>query len=69
MEELRNACKILFGKSEGKSLLGRPRHRWKGFLKLDLQQIGYEGVKRIHVTQDVIQWWALQNTAMNLQLP
>jgi hypothetical protein len=41
---MRNACKILVGKPEGKRPLGRPRHRWKGNIKMDLWEIGLEGV-------------------------
>jgi len=29
MGEMRNAYKTLVGKSEGKTLLGRPRHKWE----------------------------------------
>ena len=30
------------GKPEGKRPLGRPRHRWKDNIKMDLQEIGNE---------------------------
>jgi hypothetical protein len=33
MLEMRNACKILVGKPEGKRKLVRPRCRWKMMLK------------------------------------
>jgi hypothetical protein len=33
---MRNAYKILVGKTGGKRLLGRPRHRWGIILKLIL---------------------------------
>jgi hypothetical protein len=36
MEAMRNACDILFGKPEGKSPLGRPRHRWEGNITIIL---------------------------------
>ena len=29
MEETRNAYRVFVGKHEGKSLFGRPRHRWE----------------------------------------
>jgi hypothetical protein len=32
----RNACRILVGKSEGKRLVGRPRHRWVDSIKIDI---------------------------------
>jgi hypothetical protein len=62
MEELRNTCKIFTKKSEGKNVLERPRHRWKGNIKMDLQKIGYEGVKKIHMVQDGIQTGYLSTT-------
>jgi hypothetical protein len=36
MGKKRNACRILVGKPEGKSPLGRPRRRWVGNVNLDL---------------------------------
>jgi hypothetical protein len=33
MGEMRNACKILVGKPEGKRPLSRPTHRWRIILK------------------------------------
>jgi hypothetical protein len=43
MGETRNAYRILVGKSEGKSPLGRPRHRWMDNIKMDLGEIGWNG--------------------------
>jgi hypothetical protein len=37
---MRNASKFLIGKSEGKGLLGRPRHRWGDNIRLDFSEIG-----------------------------
>jgi hypothetical protein len=34
--EMRNACKIVVGKPEGKRLLRRPRHRWEDSINMDL---------------------------------
>jgi hypothetical protein len=35
MENMRNACKILIRKPEGRRPLERPQHRWKGNIQLD----------------------------------
>jgi hypothetical protein len=43
--ELRNAYKILFGKSEGKRSLGRERRRWENNIKTDLKEIVCEFVE------------------------
>jgi hypothetical protein len=40
MKELRNACKILVEKSEGKRRFGRPRRRCEGNIRMDLSEIG-----------------------------
>jgi hypothetical protein len=36
MGERRGAYRTLMGKSEGRTSLGRPRHRWEGSIKMDL---------------------------------
>jgi ferredoxin-thioredoxin reductase catalytic subunit len=36
MGEMRNACRLLVGKPEGKRLLGRPCHTWEDNIKMDL---------------------------------
>jgi hypothetical protein len=58
---MRNANKILVGKPEGKRPLGRPRLRWEGNIKMDLREIGLEGVDRIHLAQDTNLLWAFVN--------
>jgi predicted DNA-binding protein with PD1-like motif len=42
--EVRNACKILVGKPEGKSPLRRPRRRKEDNIKTDLREIRFRGV-------------------------
>jgi hypothetical protein len=44
MSEKRNAYRILVGKPEGNRPLGRPRHRWENNIKMDLREIGWDGV-------------------------
>jgi hypothetical protein len=48
----RGVYSILEGKPEGKIPLGRPRHRWKGNIKKDLQELGCEGIDCIELAQD-----------------
>jgi hypothetical protein len=45
------------------------RCKSKDNVKIDLKEIGWEGVDWICLAQDSSQWWALVNTVMNLQLP
>jgi hypothetical protein len=43
-EEKRNAYKILVRKPKGKRALGRLRHRWVYSIKMDLREIGWNGM-------------------------
>ena len=36
--------RVLVGKAEGKTPLGRPRCRWEGNIKVDIEEEGYEGI-------------------------
>jgi hypothetical protein len=47
MGEKRNGYRILVGKPEGKRLLGRPRRRWVDNIKINLREIGWDGVEWI----------------------
>jgi hypothetical protein len=52
MEEKRKAYRILVGKPEGKRTLGRPRRRWLDNIKIDLREIGWDGMDWIDLVQD-----------------
>jgi hypothetical protein len=67
MGEKRNAYRLLVG--SGKKPLGRPRRRWVDNIKMDLREIGWDGVDWIDRAQDRDQWRALVNTVMNLRVP
>jgi hypothetical protein len=69
MEEKRNAYSMLVGKPEGKRPLGRPRRRWVDGIKMDLREIGWDGMDWIDLAQDRDQWRALVNTVMNIRVP
>jgi hypothetical protein len=66
---MRNAYKILVGKSDGKRPLRRYRRRWKDSIRIELREIWWEGVGRIHLAQDRDQRRAVVNTVMNLPVP
>jgi hypothetical protein len=61
--------RILVEKPEGKRPLGRPRHRRVNNIKMDLREIGWDGMDWIDLTQDRDWWRALVNTVMNLWFP
>jgi hypothetical protein len=67
--ERRNACRILVGKPEGWTPLGRPRHRWVDNIKMNLREIGWDGIDWIDPAQDIDQWRVLVNAVMNLRVP
>jgi hypothetical protein len=69
MGEKRYPYRILVGKPEGKRLLGRPRHRSVDNIKMDLREIGCDGMDLIDVAQDSDQWRALVSTVMNFRVP
>jgi hypothetical protein len=69
MGEKRNAYRILVGKPEGRRPLGRPRRRWVENIKIDLREIGWDGVGWIDLVQGRDQGRALVNTVMNLRVP
>jgi len=57
------------GKPEGKRPLGRPRHRWEDNIKMDLQEVGCEGMDWIKLAEDRDRWQAVLNAVMNLRVP
>jgi hypothetical protein len=65
----RHAYRILVVKPERKRPLGRPTRRWVDNLKIDLREIGWDGMDWIDLAQDRDQWKALVNTIMNLRVP
>jgi hypothetical protein len=69
MGEGKGVYRVSVGRPEGKRSLGRHRHRWEDNIKLDLREIGIDGVNWICLAQDRVQWWAFVNTVMNLQFP
>jgi hypothetical protein len=68
MGEERKLYKVLVGEPKGKRPVGKLRHRWEDGIKIDLREIGWEGVEWIHLIQGRDQLQALVNTVMNLQV-
>jgi hypothetical protein len=63
MTTKRNAYRILVGEPGRNRLLGRPRGRWVDNSKMDLREIGWDGMDWIDLAQDRDHWLALVNTA------
>jgi hypothetical protein len=57
------------GKPEGKKPLGRTIHRWVDNIKMDLREVGWDGMDWINIAQDRDQWRVLVKTVMNFRGP
>jgi hypothetical protein len=68
MGESRDVRGLLVGKPEGKKLLGRHRRRLEDNIKMDLQEVGFEGMDLIVIAQDRDRWRVPVNTVMNLRV-
>jgi hypothetical protein len=68
MGEESNVYSILMGKPDGKRPLGRPRHRWEDWIRMDLREIGWGSVDWIQLAQDRDRWRALVNTVLNVRV-
>jgi hypothetical protein len=64
---MRNAYRILVGKSKGEKPFGRPRHTLEDNIRMYLREIGWEDVGWMHLVNDKDQWRAFVNTVVNLR--
>jgi hypothetical protein len=69
MGEERGVHRVLVGKPEGKSPLGRPRRRWEDHSKMDFQEVGGGRGDCMELAQDRDRWRALVSTVKNLRVP
>jgi hypothetical protein len=69
MGEDRGVHRVLVGKPEGKRPLGRPRHRWKDNLKMELQEVGGGRGDWMKLAQDRDRWWALVGMVRDSRVP
>jgi hypothetical protein len=69
MGEKRGVYTVLVGKPEGERPLGRPRHRWEDYIRMDLQEVGCRGMDWIGLTQNTDRWHAIVNVVINLWVP
>ena len=67
--ERRDVNRVLVGNPEGRRSLGRHRLRWKDNIKINLQEVGCEGMDWIELAQDRDILRALVNAVMNFRVP
>jgi hypothetical protein len=51
------------------SIYTHSAYRWMDNIKMDLREIGWDGVDWMHMAQDRDQWRALVNTVLNFRVP
>jgi hypothetical protein len=49
IRDMRSGYKVVVGKPEGKRPFGRHRCRWKATIRMNLKEIGQEGVDWIYL--------------------
>jgi hypothetical protein len=65
----RGAYRVLVGKPEGQRPLGRCRCRWEDNIKMDLQEVEWEGMDWNDLAEIRDMWQALVSVVMNLWVP
>jgi len=66
MGERRGLYWVLLGKLEGKRPLERPRRRWEGNIKMDLQKLGC--MDWIELAQNKDRWRSAVKAVLNLRV-
>ena len=59
MVETSGAFRGLMGKPDGNRPLGKPRRRWESNIKIDLRDVGWDGMVRIVLAQVNDGWQVL----------
>jgi hypothetical protein len=67
--EERDVHRVLVGKPEGKSPLGRPRHRWEDNIKIYFQEVGGGRGDWMELAQDRDRWLALVGMVRDFGVP
>jgi hypothetical protein len=57
------------GKPEERKSHMKPRCKWEDNIKVDLREVGREGVDWIYLAENMYRWRALVDLAVNLQVP
>ena len=69
MGKKRGLYRVLVGKPEGKRPLGRTWRKWEDNMKMDLEEVGCEGMDWIELAKERDRWRAFVNAVMNIRVP
>ena len=69
MRERTGVYRVMVGKPDKKSPLGRPRRRWEDKIKMNLQEVRCGCRDWIELAQDRDSWRAFVNAVMKLRIP
>jgi len=69
MRERTGLYRVMVGKPDKKSPLGRPRRRWEDKIKMNLQEVRCGCRDWIELAQDRDSWRAFVNAVMKLRIP
>jgi hypothetical protein len=64
-----NAYRFVVGKRDREKQLGRPTCRWEDNIKMHLEEVGWEGVDWIRMTQDMDKRRDLVNMVVGFLVP
>jgi hypothetical protein len=64
----RNSYRLLVGKPEGKRPPKRPRPKGEYNIKINVKEVGLQGVDCIHLDQGTDKWQDLVKVAMSLRV-
>jgi len=68
MGERRVEYGVLVEKPEGNRPVRRLKRSWEDNIKMDLREVGWEGMDWIYLAQNRDRWRAFMNAVMNLRL-
>jgi hypothetical protein len=69
VRERRGVYGVSVGNPERKKPLGRPRCRWVDHIKVELQEVGFEGMECTELAQDADRWQAIVKRLMKFRVP
>jgi hypothetical protein len=67
--EMRNAYRDLVGKHEEKRPLGILRRGWENNIRMDVREVGWEGVDWMNLAENTDQWRTIVNTVLKFRVP